>query len=106
MNWKLYLDDEQTPMESGWVVAKSTIMAVVFCVQNNELPSVISLDHKLSDGDSPIRFLKELRHIWETRGSDLGKIPKYVIHSIKDEKDKTVQDIISYMESWKNTVKE
>jgi len=101
MTWKLYLDDERNPTQAGWTVVRSSVMAVVRCVERNELPELMSLDHDLGEKDDTMRFLKELHHIWETMGADPDKIPKYVVHS---ENPVGAKNIISFMESWKKSV--
>lgn len=103
MTWKLYLDDVRDPPEPGWTVVRSSIMAVVKCVQRKELPVMMSLDHDLGEDDNTMRFLKELYVMWEDMGADPDKIPDYVVHSANPIGTK---NIISYMESWKRSVKD
>lgn len=102
MAWKLYLDDVRDPPEQGWTVIRSSLMAIVTCVQRKELPEYMSLDHDLGEEDNTMRFLKELHHIWETMGADPEKIPKYIVHSANPVGSK---NIISFMESWKKSAR-
>lgn len=101
MTWKLFLDDEREPDRPGWTVIRSTPMAVVTIVQRNRLPSTMSLDHDLGEGDDTMRFLKELYHLWEKWGADPKLIPEYQVHSANPV---GARNIVSYMESWKKSV--
>lgn len=101
MTWKLYLDDVRDPTESDYVLARSSVMAVVRCVETDELPVFMSLDHDLGEGDDAMKFLKELYCLWEKGGSDPKKIPDYVVHSANPIGAK---NIIAYMESWKKSL--
>lgn len=101
MTWKLFLDDVRDPTETGYVIARSSIMGVVEITNRKELPEFMSLDHDLGEADNTMKFLKELHYLWEQMGSDPEKIPNYIVHSANPIGTK---NIISYMESWKKSV--
>ncbi len=104
MTWSLFLDDERSPPEdSGYVIARSSAMAIFYCVKRKSLPKFMSLDHDLGGDDDTMRFLRELFHLWEQRGSKPKEIPEYCVHS---ENPIGAKNIISYMESWKKSVGE
>ena len=98
MTWKLFLDDERNPTEDGYIIARSSPMAVIAVVQRDELPSFMSLDHDLGETDTTMIFLKELHHIWEEKGADPNDIPDFVVHSANPI---GTENIISFMKSWK-----
>ena len=98
MSWKLFLDDVRDPTEEGFILARSTAMAVVLVIAQKELPIYMSLDHDLGEGDDAMRFLKELYYIWTETGEDPELIPEYIVHSANPI---GAQNIISYMETWK-----
>lgn len=100
MSWKLFLDDERNPSEPGWTVARSSTMGVVKVIEKARLPKEMSLDHDLGGEDNTMRFLRELHHIWETRGADPDLIPEYRVHSANPV---GARNIISFMESWKRS---
>jgi len=101
MTWKLFLDDVREPTIPGYTIARSSAMAVVLCVQREELPSFMSLDHDLGESDTTMIFLKELYYLWEKMGSDSTKVPLYVVHSANPVGTK---NIIAYMESWRKSL--
>lgn len=101
MTWKLFLDDVREPTEDSFILARSSAMAVVLCVQHDELPEFMSLDHDLGEGDDTMHFLKELYYLWEKMGSDPENIPSYVVHSANPVGTK---NIIAYIESWKKSL--
>lgn len=100
MSWKLYLDHELNPAEPGWTVIRSSIMAVVTIVKRKQLPSDISLNYELGDGDNAMYFLKELFATWKQWGSNPELIPQYRVHSANWADAK---NIISFMENWKKS---
>lgn len=59
MGYKLFIDDERTPVGDDWIVARSSsdAMAVAFIYG---IPDFISFDHDLGGDDTTMVFLKWL----------------------------------------------
>lgn len=55
MVWKLFLDDERDPVGDGWVVCRNISEAVTVCNLFG-LPTEISFDHDLADGEPVSNF--------------------------------------------------
>lgn len=102
MFWKLYLDDERCPSDSGWMIARSSEDAKKLVVDLG-MPEKMSLDHDLGGADTTMVFLRWLYNF--SYENKINNVPEYVVHSANPIGSK---NIVSFMESWKKsmTIKE
>ncbi len=56
MNWKLFLDDERFPKDSGWLIARTSDSAIQMVLLEG-MPQEISFDHDLGGDDTSMAFL-------------------------------------------------
>ena len=98
MGWNLYLDDLRTPpADRDWVICRSTNEALA-AISDLGLPGFISFDHDLGDEDTSMVFLRRLvNELWDGGTPP----PVYQVHSANPV---GVENIISFMESWKRSM--
>jgi len=55
-NWKLFIDDERSPVSNDWVIARSSTNAIM-AVCSWGMPVEIAFDHDLGGDDTSIKFI-------------------------------------------------
>lgn len=55
MSYKLFIDDERSPITDDWKIARSSIHAMLL-VKLYGMPKEISFDHDLGGGDTSMLF--------------------------------------------------
>lgn len=78
--WKLFIDDEREPIESTWIVARSSKQAIDSCLHLG-LPSEIAFDHDLGGDDTARVFLHWMVEYMLDTGKTLPYGFKYSVHS-------------------------
>lgn len=98
MGWNLYLDDLRTPpADRDWVICRSTNEALA-AISDFGPPGFISFDHDLGGEDTSMVFLRRLvNELWDGGTPP----PAYQVHSANPV---GVENIISFMESWKRSM--
>lgn len=101
--WNLFLDDIRNPNLdycfdlTGIHIARNTEEAKSL-VLNNGMPEFMFLDHDLGGNDTTMKFLNWLVYeYWDGKMN----IPQYSVHS---SNPCGVQNILSFMESWKKSI--
>jgi hypothetical protein len=98
MTWNLYLDDLRIPpADRDWIICRSTDEALSTIAEQG-LPAFISFDHDLGGDDTSMVFLRRLvNELWDGGTPP----PSYQVHSANPV---GVQNIVSFMESWKRSM--
>lgn len=95
MEFKLFIDDVREPPDDTWVLARNCSEAELL-VDDLGMPTMMSLDHDLGDGESVMSFLKWLVDVHYEAGP-----PAYVVHSANPVGR---DNIVAYMESWRRSL--
>jgi hypothetical protein len=95
LKFKLFVDDERSPPDDTWVVARSTKEAFEFIEAIGINPHIMSLDHDLGGDDKIIHFLTELEERYQDR-----PVPEYLVHS---QNPVGRANTIAFMEAWKKS---
>ena len=104
-SWKMFVDDIRNPFDNeDWVIARTSFEAISEVKQRGNMPTHLALDHDLGGDDTVMIFLRDLYRFWEEKlGAKKELIPEYTVHSANPI---GVENIKSFMNSWKRSVSE
>ncbi len=78
--WKLFIDDERSPVTDDWVVARSSADALYY-IRQIGIPNEIAFDHDLGGDDTSMKFLRDLVRYMIDNDLSMPKDFKYSVHS-------------------------
>ena len=96
--YKLFIDDVRDAPDNLWTVCRSSHQAIEH-IKVYGMPAFISFDHDLGGEDTTMLFLRRLvNELWDGKETQ----PEYRIHSANPVGSENIK---SFMESWKKSIK-
>lgn len=93
MTYKLFLDDERTPVFEDWVIARSSNEAIEL-LKERGIPTEIALDHDLGGDDTSMKYIRYLIDYVFCNDLRLPKDFRYYIHSMNPVGAKNIERLM------------
>lgn len=94
--WKLFIDDERTPVTDDWVIVRSSADAIQACTDRSSLPNEISFDHDLGGEDTSMKFIGWLI---EALVDEVHQLPQGFTFSVHSQNPVGRDNIQGYMDN-------